>query len=163
MLAYVFWHRPRRDVDVAVYEEAQRSFHESLEATSACFRLAELPFAARPGYEDWYLVEDWNGLGELSDAAIDAIRRPAHDRAASMAADGWGGVYAAVRGPAAIPDGAVWFEKPPGEPSQEFVASLDHPTVWRRQLVLSPAPEFCGAVPALDTRVRIWPDPQGGR
>ena len=46
----------------STYEEAQRAFHASLESTSACFRVAELPFKRREsGYEDWYLVEDWKG------------------------------------------------------------------------------------------------------
>ena len=64
MLAYVFWHRPRPDVDLGAYEEAQRSFHSSLGTTSASFRLAELPFDdGGSGYEDWYLVEDWEAGG----------------------------------------------------------------------------------------------------
>ena len=64
MLAYVFWHRPQGDTDLVSYEEAQRAFHNALELTSACFRLAELPFGeGSSGYEDWYLVEDWEQTG----------------------------------------------------------------------------------------------------
>jgi hypothetical protein len=40
MLAYVFWHQPRRGVDLAAYEDAQRAFHSSLEAPTASFRVA---------------------------------------------------------------------------------------------------------------------------
>ena len=56
MLAYVFWRRPKDDVDREAYEAAQREFHRTLDIASACFRLAKLPFAESSGYEDWYLV-----------------------------------------------------------------------------------------------------------
>lgn len=158
MLAYIFWHRPRTDANRDLYEEAQRAFHSALETTiSACFRVAALPFdGERDGYEDWYLVESWEGLGELNRAAVDPTRRPAHDRAAAAAADGWGGVYSLVRGRASIPAGVRWCEKPRGEPSERFVASLPETTVWQRQMVLGPGPEFCVAAPGSD-RERIWP------
>jgi hypothetical protein len=74
-----------------------------------------------------------------------------------MAAEGWGGIYELSRGPAAIPTGAVWLEKPRGEPSEEFLASLGHDAVWRRQLALGPAPELCAVVPGSEARVQIWP------
>jgi hypothetical protein len=156
MLAYVFWHRPKPGVDVADYEEAQRGFHVSLETPSASFRLAELPFRDGPGgYEDWYLVEDWAALGELNAQAVDATRAHPHDRIASLAADGWGGVYALARGVAEIPAGVEWLDKPRAESSREFIASLPHPALWRRELVLGPAPEFCGAGPESSDRERI--------
>jgi hypothetical protein len=148
MLAYVFWHRPRAGVVPGDYERAQRAFHASIETPSACFRLARLPFADEAGYEDWYLVDDWQGLGELNRAAVDRTHRPGHDRAAEMAATGWGGLYELVQGEAVIPEGTEWLDKPPGEPSAEFIASLPHQSVWRRQLVLGPALEFCCSAPA---------------
>jgi hypothetical protein len=152
MLAYVFWHRPAADVDVEAYENALRLFHGSLDVTSASFRLARIPFAEVEGYEDWYLVEDWSGLGELNSRAIDATHREAHDRAASGTAEGWGGVYALVRGETAIPDGTEWFEKPLGQRSDDFLAARPEQTIWRRQMVLGPAPEFCAA--ASPSRIR---------
>jgi hypothetical protein len=156
MLAYVFWHRPRRGADLAAYEDAQRAFHSSLETPSASFRVAELPFGdGGDGYEDWYLVEDWKGLGELNRTAVDPARLPAHDQAAAQSADGWGGVYSLVRGTASIPDGADWLHKPRGESSASFIASLPETTVWQRQMVLGPGPEFCAAVPASGGRERI--------
>jgi hypothetical protein len=157
MLAYVFWHRPRADVEPAVYEAAQRGFHRALAMESACFRLAAFPFDdGRPGYEDWYLVADWAGLGELNESAVDADRLPGHDRVAEMATDGWGAVYALARGDATIPAGAEWLEKPRGEPSDEFIAALPSQTVWRRQLVLGPAPEFCAATAPAAGREAVW-------
>ena len=96
------------------------------------------------GYEDWYLVEGWPQLGELNAAAVDARRRAHHDRAASMVGEGWGGVYAHVGGPAAIPEEPSWVAKRPGQPLEEIVAPLAASApIWRRQLVLGPAPEIC--------------------
>lgn len=144
MLAYLFWHRPRPGVEAAEYEEAQREFHERLQAPSACFRLEELPFDPGAGYEDWYLAEDWRALGELNAAAIDGRRASAHDRAAALAGAGWGAVYACFRGPAVIPASVRWLHKPPGRPLEEVVGDIAAGVpVWRRQLVLGPAPELC--------------------
>lgn len=149
MLAYLFWHRPRAGVEAGEYEAAQRGFHARLESPSACFAVAELPFAGGAegaAYEDWYLVDDWAALGALNAAAVDARRRPEHDRAAALAGDGWGGVYALARGEAAIPAAVRWLEKPRGQALDSFVADLGGaPAVWQRQLVLGPAPEVCVA------------------
>jgi hypothetical protein len=157
VLAYLFWHRRRGDVDSSDYEEAQRYFHARLDLASACFRVTHLPFAQAAGYEDWYLVEDWAALGELNLAAVDPARREHHDRAAEMAAAGWGGVYALQRGSAEIPAGAEWLAKPRALDSDEFLSSLPGGAVWRRQMVLGPAPEYCLAGRASAGRVRIWP------
>ena len=140
------------------FEDAQRAFHSSLETASASFRVAALPFGeAESGYEDWYLVEDWEGLGELNRIAVDSARLPAHDHAAAQSASGWGGVYSLARGAASIPDGVDWLQKPRGESSESFIASLPGTTVWQRQMVLGPGPEFCAAVPTSNGRERIWP------
>lgn len=156
MLAYVFWHQPKADVDTADYEAAQRDFHRVLDVASACFRLAHLPFADGAGYEDWYLVGDWDGIGRLNEAAVDSARRESHDHAAAPAAAGWGAVYGLERGAAEIPAGADWREKPRGEPAEEFLDRLPSGVaVWRRQLVLGPAPEFCLATPAQAGRESI--------
>jgi hypothetical protein len=155
MLAYVFWHRSRAGVDRVAYEAAQRAFHEKIGVSSACFRLARLPFAGEDGYEDWYLVDGWVGLGALNEAAVDVSRRVRHDRAAEMAAAGWGSVYELVRGSARIPVGVSWRDKARGQATADFLASLDAATVWRRQLALGPAPEFCLSAPASDERVSV--------
>ena len=155
MLAYVFWHRPKDDVDREAYEAAQREFHHALDTASACFRLAKLPFAKSGGYEDWYLVGNWAGLGQLNGAAVDSGRRTDHDRAAGMAECGWGAVYSLKRGPAEIPVGTEWRDKPRGEPTAGFLDRLSAPAVWRRELVLGPAPEFCLAIREHAGRVAI--------
>lgn len=157
MLAYLFWHRPGPEVDQDEYEEAQRGFHTELGIESACFRVGQLPFERGAGYEDWYLVGDWAALGALKDSAVDPVRKVAHDRAASGEAIGWGGLYMLVRGPAAIPDGTEWYEKPRRVPVDTFLADLPETTIWRRQLVLGPSPEICVAVPGAESRRRVWP------
>lgn len=155
LLAYVFWHRPRSGVGVEEYEAAQRGFHERLgEVESACFRLEELPFSVEhdpsgPAYEDWYLVEGWAALGELNALAVDAGHRGSHDQAAALVGGGWAGVYELVGGAAEIPAEASWVDKPLGQPSDDFIDSLAAAAVWRRQMVLGPAPEFCLATPGV--------------
>lgn len=150
MLAYVFWHRPRRGVEPEEYEKAQRAFHSRLEAPSASFRLERFPFREADGgnapgrYEDWYLVAGWKQLGELNAGAVDERRRPDHDAAAALAGAGWGAVYASVRGPAEIPREARWLSKPPGEELEAVLGDVaPNVPIWQRQLVLGPAPEIC--------------------
>lgn len=155
MLAYVFWHRPEAAADASAYEEAQRAFHAAIEVPSSSFRIERLPFGEGDGYEDWYLVEDWTALGVLNAHAVDSGRRNQHDQAASHAAAGWGSVYELVRGVADIPAGVEWLDKPRGEPSAEFVSSLPHDSVWRRQLALGPAPEFCCSTTSAVSRTRL--------
>lgn len=76
--------------------------------------------------------------------AVDARRKGGHDLAAGMAAEGWGGIYAPIRGPAAIPSGARWLHKPRGESTADFLTGIEEGVpVWQRRLVLGPAPEFC--------------------
>lgn len=158
VLAYVFWHRPRPDADQDAYEEAQRLFHRELEGETACFRVASLPFEARSGYEDWYLVEDWAALGELNGRAVDRRRRESHDEAAALAAEGWGAIYGLLRGEPLIPRAVEWREKPRGRPAAEHATSSRAEVVWRRQLVLGPAPELClGSRGPAPGRESIWP------
>ncbi len=150
MLAYVFWHRPRSGADPAAYEGHLRELHERLSFVSASFRLAKLPFAPEPGYEDWYLVGDWAELGELNSAAGSGESREPHNAAAGLMAAGWGGIYALVRGEASPPAAVRWIDKPPGEDAEAFLESLRAPAIWRRQMVLGPAPELCLAGPDED-------------
>jgi hypothetical protein len=133
VLAYLFWHVRSAGVTRGVYEARLRSFHASLEVESASFRLDLLPFRAEPGYEDWYLVEDWAQLGSMNVAAVDPVHRGSHEGVASLSANGWGAVYQLVHGEPTPPLAARWQPERPGEAE----------SVWQRQLVLGPAPEFC--------------------
>jgi hypothetical protein len=154
MLAYVFWHSPRRATPVPDYEQALAAFGEALAAAApdgfigcATFALEGAPWLAGAGYEDWYLVDGWGALGTLRDAAVDARRAGTHDALAAAAGSGAGGVYeiraggeedALERGP------ARWLDKPAGVSYADFREQLTGGgAVWERQLVLGPAPEFC--------------------
>jgi len=139
MLAYVFWHRPADGVDAGTYEEALRGFHAELAAAaptrfagSQSFARASLPWF--DGYEDWYLVADWTALGSLNAAAVAARSLPAHDAVATRAADGAGAVFALHAGALDLRDvrGATWSDVP-----------AEGDALWRRQLVLGPAPQYC--------------------
>jgi hypothetical protein len=151
VLAYVFWHQPAEGVDIETYEVRLRAFHAALAVPSASFRLKALPWRHEPGYEDWYLVDEWAALGALNDRAPG----PAHDSAATASAHGWGGVYRLVRGPADPPAAARWLAKPRGEPYDRFLAGLDAEAVWQRQMVLGPAPELCLGGGEPHGRVRV--------
>jgi len=181
VLAYVFWHRPLEDSAVAGYERAQIAFHRSLAhappmgfAGSACYRAAELPWLdGACGYEDWYFVEDYTALGVLNEAAVGRGHRTAHDDLARRFGAGTGGLYGLIEGhPPAGPGSvdqvsvAVWVGRPPGVKRPALGELLGDGmgvggdrvpgSLWRRQLVLGPAPEFCllaselppGAAPA---------------
>jgi hypothetical protein len=164
MLAYVFWHWPLEGTDAAAYEDGQIRFQQSLARQppaglqgSASFRIERLPWFEEEGpprYEDWYVVEDWTALGVLEQAAVGAGHRSAHERAASHAGGGAGGVYRLVEGiePALDAVSATWVTAPPrtaGSLIGELLADGGAIAVWRRALVLGPAPEWCllGAAP----------------
>ncbi len=177
MLAYVFWHRPRKDAPIDAYEQAQLAFHRSLARArpvgmrcSAAFKLDEVPWAVhradsealdsgRPGYEDWYLLEDFAALGVLNEAAVGRGHRSTHEEAARRFGGGAGGLYALLEGgrsdsgglatPLAQANVAIWVARPAGAPQRQLGELLGdgmdpaHASLWRRQLVLGPAPEFC--------------------
>ena len=163
MLAYVFWHRPLEDAAVEAYERAEIAFHRSLAHapptgfhSSAVFRVAELPWFAGAGYEDWYFVEDYTALGVLNMAAVGHGHRSVHDNVAHRFGAGAGGLYGLIEGHAPIGPGAfaresaaVWVGRSRGIEPRALGELLgdgmdaEHASLWRRQLVLGPASEFC--------------------
>jgi hypothetical protein len=160
VLAYVFWHQAASGVDPARYEQSLDDFHRSLAADppegfrrSLWHRFEALPWlGGGPGYEDWYLVEGWTQVGALESGAVTGSRRGPHDGVAVAAGSGAGAVYGLVTGPEdALETGRrVWFDKPAGLGYAELDEMLGStvPTaaaVWRRRLVLGPAPENCVA------------------
>jgi hypothetical protein len=143
MLAYLFWHRPSEGADIAEYERRLRAFHRVISGPSASFRVDPLPFAPEDGYEDWYLVRTWSALGSLNDAAVTGARSGPHEAVAALAGAGWGGVYRLLHGAAVPPSSVRWATKPSGVSYEDFVQTLSATTLWQRQMVLGPAPEFC--------------------
>jgi hypothetical protein len=161
MLAYLFWHCPRPAVSRDAYEQALLELHRSLASTgleTASFRLEQLPFAARPGYEDWYLVEDWAAIGSLGATAISGVHAARHDAIAKLSGDGWAGVYALLRGAPRAPAGVRWVRTPRGERVELLLEREHAQSAWRRQLVLGPAAEICLAAEPSAGRARLWPD-----
>lgn len=162
-LAYVFWHPPGSGQKVDVYERALCDFHRSLASTpveglwaSRVARIAQCPWLPEGGYEDWYLVRTFADLEVLNNAAVDATRKVAHDGIATRSGQGAGALYGLTVGTASpAPTWVTWLTKPRGTPYEEFYDALlaraapgavslpDSLGVWRRQLVLGPAPEFC--------------------
>ncbi|HTQ68384.1 MAG TPA: hypothetical protein VMI13_06800 [Solirubrobacteraceae bacterium] len=114
-----------------------------------------------PIYEDWYLVEDYTALGVLNEAAAGRGHRSRHDDIASLAGPGSGGLYALLEGePDAVAlasaEVAVWVTTRPLTAGARAVArdagvaellgdgmERANASLWRRQLVLGPAPELC--------------------
>jgi hypothetical protein len=164
VLAYVFWHQPRDGSEVAGYEDAQIGFHHSLAHSrpvgflgSACYRSGELPWlGGDPGYEDWYFVDDFAALGVLNEAAVGLGHRTAHERVARHFGAGAGGLYGLIEGRAidslasvVQTTVAIWVARPAGSQRLALGEMLGdgmdpaHASLWRRQLVLGPAPEFC--------------------
>jgi hypothetical protein len=169
VLAYVFWHRPRETYALDDYEQAHVAFHRSLARTppvgmraSAAYRAPELPWLGGGGcgYEDWYLLEDFNALGVLNEAAVGRGHRTAHDRVARRYGAGAAGLYCLLEGDARDLAGepaqqapATWVARPVGSserPLGELLGDGMDPrcaSLWRRMLVLGPAPEYCLIAP----------------
>lgn len=125
------------------------SFHASLAAQPPTGFLSSATFGVRDAswlppsqeaYEDWYLVRDWTAMGELNHDAVAAVRAQRHDRLAHQAQSGVGGVYALRAGAEQVDAAATWFAELDGALGPQW--SRGH-TLWQRQMVLGPAPEFC--------------------
>jgi len=163
VLAYVFWHAPAEGSDVDRYEQAQLVFQRSLKRRppfgfrgSAVFRAGVLPWMPGPGaYEDWYLIEDFAALGVLNEAAVGRGHRTSHDQAARALGSGTAGLYRMIEGePSAAQrigecTHATWVKRGVGTKQSELGALLGDgmdgagSSLWQRQLVFGPAPEFC--------------------
>jgi hypothetical protein len=177
MLAYISWHRAAVGVEAGAYEQALERFHRSLAHRppsgfhgSSAFRLSELPWLAplagaelAPGYEDWYLLDDWTAVGVLEEAAVAHGHHTAHDTIAARAGCATGSVYRLVEGhargtskrdgPVPLDEGAaetaVWVKRTPGHEHPSLGALLgdgmdrERDGLWRRCLGLGPAPEYC--------------------
>lgn len=162
-VAYVFWHKPAGGQTRSAYEAALTAFHRALMGApvagllaTRALRVSKLPWLPTGGYEDWYVLRTWGGLGDLNGAAVDPTRFRAHDDVAARSASGAGAVYGLALGTAdSVPSWVTWLSKPRGIPYGEFYDALlvhigeggsalpSGTGVWRRQLVLGPAPEFC--------------------
>ena len=150
MLAYVFSHRPAPGGDLAAYEDVLREFHHQLASSNLEGFVSSWTYRTGDGYSDWYLIKDSAALDGLNEAAVTGARAAAHEEAARMAVDGVGKLLTLAEGrpdPAATVESR--FAKPSGMAYAALYAGLRPLTasggaaLWRRMMVLGPAPEFC--------------------
>jgi hypothetical protein len=172
MIAYVFWHWPASGIAADRYVQRLVAFHRIFAANpSPGFRGSEVfavdgqPWsgAAAAGgnlYEDWYFLDDFTALGALNEAAVTVARKDPHDAVATLAAGGAGGIYRNMI-VGRVGEEVSWFAKPPGTTYEQLFARMPHGnSLWMRQMVLGPAPEFRLAgppppeIPAATVRVR---------
>jgi hypothetical protein len=164
MLAYVFWHWPTSTANVFEYINDLIAFHSTLQITSIpgfhfshIFHLDKAPWVPQNLllYEDWYFMESSAVLDTLNLVAVSAARKAPHDQIAHNAAGGIAGLYRLRAGEVDLTriHLACWFDKPVGMTYEAFFAlmlpliSQSGGTLWQRQMVLGPTPEFCWWAP----------------
>jgi hypothetical protein len=155
LLAYVFFHRAGSGVDAAPYEAALRRFHAALGAEPPPGFIGSTTYRIGTGYADWYLVDNSAVLDRLNEAAVKGARSAPHDAVAHMASDGAGKLLMLRSGSARTEPGyEIRFSKPAGMGYSDLYERLKpwtdraEVTLWRRMMVLGPAPEFCLVAPA---------------
>jgi hypothetical protein len=170
MLAYVFWHRPYPHVEQKAYEGSLVRFQADLMREpppgligAATFAINAVPWlSGRSGYEDWCLLEGSWAMDPLNGFAVTGPRQPSHDHVAAQADEGWGGLYTHAGGEIlqAPTSTTYWLTRPRGIQWQAAIAPVrakcPQAVIWRRQMVLSPAPEFGLEVPG-DTAIDVPP------
>jgi hypothetical protein len=161
MLAYVFWHWPRTDHLAGEYERGQRAFHRALAQSAPRGFLSSLTFRVEgqaawlggsPAYADWYLVENSAALDSLNVAAVSGVCAAPHADVAQAMAAGVGSLLTLHRDSPSPQLSSVrhmaWLTKPRDMPYANFYAMVSalprasEATLWRRQMVLGPTPEF---------------------
>jgi hypothetical protein len=155
LLAYVYFHRAGSAVETVPYEAALRRFHASLASEPPAGFISSATYRIGNGYADWYLVNNSAALDPLNEAAVDRARSAPHDAVAHMSADGAGKLMTLRSGKARVEPGfEIRFSKPGGVGYSELYERLKPWTglagvsLWRRMMVLGPAPEFCLVTPS---------------
>ena len=189
MLAYLLWHWPFDDVSTETYEGSLARFHQSLLASAIPGLQESFVFRSQgvgwtpPGarvYEDWYLLEGSAAMDPLNDAAVSEVSKPSHDNTAHAAAGAAGGLYQLKLGQPSLDicRWVSWIAKPRGMGYEEFYhaiapwTSQPQVSLWRRQMVLGPTPEFAmlsvaAPGPMLNLEVLqvelepVWKNPSG--
>ena len=157
MLAYVFWHARPENITAARYEQALLDFAQGLAAAdcpgllaNASYAIGETPWLREPGYEDWALLADSAALDRLNEIAVSGALEKPHNTIAQLTKHGgFGGLYRHAAGSDALFDDSrtFWLSRPRGVHWQDAIPGIvasahSNVAVWRRQMVLGPAPEF---------------------
>jgi hypothetical protein len=155
VLAYVFFHRAGSGVEAPAYEAALRRFHTALAGEPPPGFISSTTYRIGNGYADWYLVDNSAALDRLNEAAVKGARSSPHDAVAHMSADGAGKLLMLRSGsPRTEPGFEIRFSKPAGMGYPELYERIMRWTdraevsLWRRMMVLGPAPEFCLVAPS---------------
>lgn len=160
MLAYVFWHWPRPEIERGQYLDHLIDFHRTLAANkspgfqqSVVFLFTGANWLKTDGevFEEWYLLDDSAAMDPLNEAAVTGACEEPHNRVARAAADGTGGLYRLRAGTEDLAEAkfATWLSKPAGATYKDFYAGLESLTsqpgvaLWGRQMTLGPTTEFC--------------------
>ena len=156
MLAYVFWHWPSPQHTADAYEALQRALHAALAQSapsgfirSFVFRLdGQAPWlGGTPAYADWYLVDASPALDPLNVAAVSGVCEAPHAEVARAMAAGAGSLFGAYTDKTSVGNARTitFVTKPRPMPYATFkteMASVPKESLWRRQMVLGPTPEF---------------------
>lgn len=154
MLAWVFWHTRRPDADAKEYGTTLEELHSSLGRLKLEGHLGTraLQYSAVPWlssstevHEDWYYLKSSAALDALDASIADEPLRSVHLRIVRQAESGIGGLYRLRSGtPMDAPVRCSWLAKPRHLSYDDFIATAGRSgTVWSRQMVLGPTPEFC--------------------
>lgn len=157
MLAYLFWHAAPDGAVAAEYEKTVVRFGAALADSqipglldNASFAIGRTPWLGERGYEDWVWLEGSWALDALNERAVSGAMTAPHDAVAKATRHGgFGGLYYLVAGEHRMPaDSKVfWLSRPRGIAWRDVLPSIIRSAsaevaVWRRQMVLGPAPEF---------------------
>jgi hypothetical protein len=159
MLAYFFWHTVTA-TEREAYETGLLAYHHALAAEapagfagSASYRLRPLPWLSTDeGYEDVYLLAGSWAIDILNGVAVRGALAAPHAEVARRTLRSAGGLYAFAGGAADLPPRrrVAWFDRRRGQDwgvLRPLVAAVPGAGLWRRQMVLSPAPEFALTLP----------------
>lgn len=149
MIAYQFFHHLEDGADEVEYEAGLRHFHVALREGGIPGFVGSRTYQTGDGYFDWYVVESSAALDYLNDAAVTGSRSPLHETVAAHAVNFTGKLLRLAAGRYDADFGVeIRFSKPHGMMYPDLYRLLEPWTsradssLWRRMMVLGPAPEF---------------------
>jgi len=149
VIAYQFFHQIEDGADDVEYEAGLRHFHVAMREAGIPGFVGSRTYRTGDTYFDWYVVETSAALDYLNDAAVTGSRSPLHDSVAVHAVSFTGKLLKLAAGRYDPEFGVeIRFSKPRGMLYPDLYRQLEPWTarpdtsLWRRMMVLGPAPEF---------------------